>query len=130
MDSNEKNMTMDDQIKKLEKTLDDLYSYLAWEKPGTDAYKQIVQAIESVNHRIANLNEKSKMEKEREINLEKVAIEEKTAKTNNVWTAVKVIGTLALGVIGLGLAHKDDIGDTIPGKYVSKFVDTVIFRKL
>lgn len=71
--------------------------------PASDEFKACRSAIEDIN-RILN---------------------ERTNTRSNV---LKIGGMLFLTALGLGFAHKDDIGTTIPGKYVSKLVDGLLNR--
>lgn len=90
--------------KELKLKRDSLAQELAGMTPGTDEFTDTQQAIKNIDE-ILN------------------------AKSGARWKAVQVAGLILVSALGLGLAHKDDIGDTIPGKYVSKFVDT-IFKRL
>lgn len=50
-------------------------------------------------------------------------------KTSSRWRGAQVGGMLFLTAVGIGLAHRDDIGTSIPGKFVSKIVDN-LFSKI
>lgn len=91
--------------KNLERVRCELAEKLATAEPGSAEYKNIADALKSVD---SVLNQES----------------------NTKINAIKIVGTLLLGCVGLGLAHASDIGDSIPGKLVSKIVDTLVFKKL
>lgn len=51
-------------------------------------------------------------------------------KSKTRWNALKIGGMLLLTAAGLVWAHHDDISESIPGKFLSKFVDGLIWKRL
>lgn len=84
--------------KLLEEKRNELIMKLKELSPGTEEFDITRKAIDDIQH---TLNEKRGV----------------------LLNGIKIGGMLLLTAIGLGLAHLDDIGDSIPGKFVSKFVD-------
>ena len=82
---------------------DELTKSLVDLKPGTAEFKDTRDAIEGIN-RILN------------------------ERTNTRMNILKIGGMLLLTVVGLGCAHWDDISDSVPGKFVGKFVDGLFNR--
>ena len=89
--------------KLLEEKRDELTKKLSGLDPGTEKFDNTRKAIEDID---------------------KILNEKKGVLMNGL----KIGGMLLLTALGLGLAHKDDIGDSIPGKFVSKFVDGMFNR--
>ena len=90
-------------VKVLDEKRAELAEKLRELNPGSEEYEITRKAIEDIS-RI--LNERS----------------------NTGANILKIGGVLLLTVFGLGLAHWDDIGDSIPGKFVSKFTDGIMNR--
>ena len=89
--------------KLLKKKRDELTESLVEMKPDSEEFKSTRAAIEDIDK---ILNEKS----------------------NVLMNGLKIGGMLALTALGLGLSHWDDIGDSIPGKFVSRFTDGLFNR--
>lgn len=89
--------------KELKAKRDALAAEMVSMEPGTTAFKERSEAIERIN-RILN------------------------EKTNTWMNALKIGGMLLMTAVGLGIAHWDDVSDSIPGKFVSKAVDGLLNR--
>lgn len=89
--------------KVLEEKRNELVRALAALSPSSEEFKNTRQAIEDIDK---ILNE----------------------KRNVMLNGLKIGGMLLLTALGLGLAHWDDIGDSIPGKFVSRFTDGMFNR--
>ena len=105
--------------KELEKRRDELTVMLKGAKLGSDDYNKYKAGIKDIDDILKDADDSDAKKKEAE-----------SKKKQSRWTAVKVIGGLGLGVAGLLFAHKDDISDSVPGKYLHGFVDKIVHWNL
>lgn len=89
--------------KELKAKRDALAAEMATMEPGTTAFKERREAIEGIDRILHE-------------------------KTNTLMNGLKIGGMLLMTAVGLGVAHWDDISDSIPGKFVSKAVDGLLNR--
>lgn len=99
-----------DVIKELEESKEKLILRFKTLKVGTEEYNECKKAIDDID---SLLKQSKDME---------------NAQSNKIWNAVKVGGMILLTAVGLCWAHKDDISESIPGKYLSHFVDGLFNR--
>ena len=96
-------ITKKNYVKRLKEIREQLTLDLTRMTPGTEEFEATVNGIKSIDDILHE-------------------------RTNTRWKVINIAGLLILGIVGLGFAHIDDIGDTIPGKYVSKFVESIVRR--
>lgn len=101
-----------DYVKALNERRNELYHLLEKTEAGSDDWRKVTQAIKDIDELLKNANDIS------------------NEKSKTVWNALKIGGLLLLTAGGLLWAHHDDISDSIPGKFLSKFVDGLIWKRL
>ena len=101
-----------DGIEELKNRRDELIKILNSSKIGSDEYNAANKGINDIDALLKN------------------AGDIRNEKSKTVWNALKIGSMIALTGAGLVWAHHDDISDSIPGKYLSRFVDGLIWKKL
>jgi len=99
-------------IKALRERRNELIVLMNKSKVGSDEYADAKQGIEDIDELLKNAGDIS------------------NEKSKTFWNALKVGGMLLLTGAGLVWAHHDDKSDSIPGKFLSKFVEGLIWKKL